>query len=58
MQIVPLTLGNLDRVVLVEQEAGSAGWSRAQFEKELSLDFSRFFVLQQDRNILGYGVYW
>jgi len=58
MMIVPFTAEELDRVSLVEQSVGGAGWTRAQFEKELSIPFSRFFVLQKDRNILGYGGYW
>ena len=56
--VKPLTRNALDPVAGIERVAGEARWSRAQFEKELSSQISRFFVLQKGCNILGYGGYW
>src|SRR3989338_10987232 len=56
--VKPLTPNALDPVAGIERVAGEARWSRAQFEKELSSQISRFFVLQKGCNILGYGGYW
>jgi ribosomal-protein-alanine N-acetyltransferase len=56
--IVPLTPESLDAVAGIETHASDTHWSRAQFEKELSSPIARFFVLQEQRNILGYGGYW
>jgi [ribosomal protein S18]-alanine N-acetyltransferase len=55
---VRLAPETLDGVAAIEKTGGSAGWSRGQFEKELALPMSRFFVLQQADNILGYGGFW
>ncbi len=54
----PLSPETIDPVATLEMEAGDVRWSRAHFEKELSLPLSRFFVLQLAGNILGYGGYW
>ena len=56
--LAPLTTDAIDPVFAIEQEAGDARWSRSQFEKELTLPISRFFVLREGPNILGYGGYW
>ncbi|MFA5975768.1 MAG: ribosomal protein S18-alanine N-acetyltransferase [Elusimicrobiota bacterium] len=48
----------LESVAALENRAGDVRWSRAQFEKELSLPMSRFFVMTQDHALLGYGGYW
>ncbi len=58
ISIVPITRADLDTVVLIEKKAGDAGWSRANFESELTSKLARFFVLRQGFNILGYGGYW
>ena len=42
----------------LEKSAGDVGWSRIQFEKELLLPVSRFFVLTVGRALAGYGGYW
>jgi [ribosomal protein S18]-alanine N-acetyltransferase len=53
-----MTRDMLDPVAAIEQHSGDVGWTRGQFEKELTLPMSRFFVLQQGGNILGYGGFW
>lgn len=68
MMIVPLESDHLDSVTAIEEEDGDARWTRAQFEKELSQEVGRFFVvLGSDPTatatggqtpILGYGGYW
>jgi len=58
LTIEPLTLNDIGPVSALEQAAGDVGWSRAQFEKELTMAISRFFVLRDGPNILGYGGYW
>ena len=56
--LTPLTPDVIERVATLESLAGDAHWSRAQFEKELHLLMSRFFVLRMGPDILGYGGYW
>jgi ribosomal-protein-alanine N-acetyltransferase len=56
--LVPLTPEALDEVAAIEQQGGDVGWTRVQFEKELSLPMSRFFVGLEEDNILGYGGFW
>lgn len=58
MKIVPLAPEFVDPLAELEKAAGDAGWSRAQFEKELSLEMSRFFVVMMDNQVSGYGGYW
>jgi ribosomal-protein-alanine N-acetyltransferase len=68
MMMLPLEAGHLDQVAEIETKDGDAHWSRAQFEKELSGEFRRFFVvLESDPTptetggqtpILAYGGYW
>jgi len=60
MRIEPLEADHLDPVAAIEAKDGDAHWSRAQFEKELSGEFRRFFVVldSDPPEILGYGGYW
>jgi ribosomal-protein-alanine acetyltransferase len=55
--IVPLGQEHLDDVAAIEERDGDAHWTRAQFEKELSHEVGRFFVMGQTP-ILAYGGYW
>jgi ribosomal-protein-alanine N-acetyltransferase len=65
--IVPLAQEHLDDAAAIEERDGDAHWTRAQFEKELSGEFRRFFIVQGSDpergltpavDILGYGGYW
>ena len=68
MRIVPLETDSLDAVASIEAEDGDVHWSRAQFEKELSGEFRRFFVVLEGSDperglspavdVLAYGGYW
>lgn len=60
MMIVPMEHDHLDAVALIEEKDGDAHWTRAQFEKELSGEFRRFFVALEppSLDILAYGGYW
>jgi ribosomal-protein-alanine N-acetyltransferase len=58
MKIVPMEPGHLDEVASIETEDGDVHWSRPQFEKELSGEFRRFFVVLEEPDILAYGGYW
>src|SRR5579862_6760783 len=60
MMIVPLTADQLDSVAVIEAKDGDAHWTRAQFEKELTGEFQRFFVVMEppEPDILAYGGYW
>jgi [ribosomal protein S18]-alanine N-acetyltransferase len=60
MRIEPLEADQLDAVTAIEAKDGDAHWARAQFEKELSGEFRRFFVVVESDppDILGYGGYW
>ena len=58
LQIIPLSGKNAGAVAAIEERAGDVRWSRAQFEKELTLPFSRFYVLLRDNEVVGYGGFW
>ena len=60
MMMAPLETDHLDPVTALEVRDGDAHWTRAQFEKELSGEFRRFFVVVKppDTDILAYGGYW
>jgi ribosomal-protein-alanine N-acetyltransferase len=58
MKMVPLVPDYLEAVTHLESTAGDVGWSRAHFEKEASLPFSRFFVLILEEQVCGYGGFW
>lgn len=51
---------HLDRVAAIEAREGDVHWTRSQFEKELSGEFRRFFVVVEEEasDILAYGGYW
>ena len=57
MQVL-FTADHLDRVAAYEALEGDARWSRSQFEKELTLPMSRFYVVFEDQEIAGYGGFW
>ncbi len=48
---------DVEAVYIIEQE-GRGRWNRRQFSDELSLDFSRFRVLDLDGEIVGFSVAW
>lgn len=56
--ITPFTPKHLEAVAVLELQAGDVQWSRAQFEKELSLSISRFVVFVEGDAVWGYGGYW
>ena len=58
LTICPMRAEDLDAVAVLEKTGGDVGWSRAQFEQELVLPLSRFLVLREGINILGYGGFW
>jgi [ribosomal protein S18]-alanine N-acetyltransferase len=57
-RIEPLQPADVTAIAAIEEVDGDVHWSAGQFEKELTLDFSRFFVLRDEGNILGYGGFW
>jgi ribosomal-protein-alanine N-acetyltransferase len=60
MMMVPLEFDHLEAVTAIEAKDGAAHWSREQFQKELSGEFHRFFVVVEPDapDILAYGGYW
>jgi ribosomal-protein-alanine N-acetyltransferase len=60
LSLRPAVLEDLPRVLEIERESYPEPWSRAHFEGEFSLPYSRFFVLTDDETdtvVLGYIVY-
>lgn len=51
------TEADLDAVYAIEQD-GHARWNRRQFADELGLAFSRFYVMEDDGDIIGFAVAW
>lgn len=58
MHIVPLAPQHLEQVADLEAQAGDVQWTRGQFERELSIPFSRFWVLEEEDQVIGYGGFW
>jgi ribosomal-protein-alanine N-acetyltransferase len=58
LTVEPLTRELLNQVAALEEQAGDVHWTHAQFEREITLPMSRFFVLCREGNILGYGGFW
>lgn len=58
MTIRRLRLEDLEEVSAREAAEGDTRWSRVQFEKELVLPQSRFYVLVCQEGIAGYGGFW
>jgi ribosomal-protein-alanine N-acetyltransferase len=48
----------IEPAAALERLAGDVGWTKAHFEKELSLAMSRFYVVARDAELLGYGGFW
>ena len=60
MKVVPLEADHLDALAAIEASDGDVHWTRAQFAKELSGEFRRFFVVVDEGSpdVLAYGGYW
>jgi len=60
MKMAPLDVDQVDEIAGIEATDGDSHWTREHFEKELTGEFRRFFVAQEDESpdILGYGGYW
>jgi ribosomal-protein-alanine N-acetyltransferase len=59
LEIIPMTLADLDEVLEIERDSFSTPWSRDGFRQEIN-DPSRSFsiVAKQKGCIVGYGVAW
>lgn len=49
--------GDIESVYAIEID-GHARWNRRQFADELGLNFSRFYVMEEDGAIVGFAVAW
>lgn len=56
--IIPFHEDLIEEVAALEERDGDAHWTRAHFEKELESEFVRFFVIQEEKTIIGYAGYW
>jgi ribosomal-protein-alanine N-acetyltransferase len=54
----PMVMGDLEQVLVIEQNSFPTPWSTTLFKREMELDFSYFFVLELDREIIGYINFW
>ncbi|QDR79583.1 ribosomal protein S18-alanine N-acetyltransferase [Sporomusa termitida] len=51
--------GDIDEVLIIEQEAFATPWSRAAFEEEIgNNDLAHYLVMTDDSRIVGYGGFW
>ena len=59
-EIVPLQSDDLEQVLVIEGESYVRPWSRASFERELVLPFSRVLIARRsgDGVVLGYICRW
>lgn len=60
LSLRPAVAEDLPRVLEIETESHPEPWARGSFESELSIPYSRFFVLTDDETdtvVLGYIVY-
>jgi ribosomal protein S18 acetylase RimI-like enzyme len=51
-------IGDLDRVMEIEQKSFIAPWSKGMFEETIFSPLSRGFVIEQDNSIGGYSVFY
>lgn len=60
--ILPMSQGDIDEVLKIEDVSFPRPWSRAQFEKELENPFSRSFAARLDKSnnkaLVGYIIIW
>ncbi len=49
---------DLSRVASIEKASYSFPWSEALFARELENPFSRFFVWEEEGEVVGYACYW
>lgn len=57
-KIRPMVTGDIDQVLEIEESSFPTPWSRILFQREIELDFSYIFVIEQNREIIGYVNYW
>ena len=55
-----MTLGDIDQVLLIEQEAFDTPWTREAFEHEMTTNlYSHYLVAEtEDKDIIGYCGMW
>lgn len=58
MIIEPAKIDDIEQIVAIEKESFTDPWTKENFEKELQLKFSHFFVCKEKENVLGYIVFW
>ncbi len=56
--IRPMVMGDLDQVLEIEESSFPTPWSETLFKREIELDFSYIFVLEFNREIIGYVNFW
>lgn len=55
---LPLAVEHLDDVVSIEEQSFPAPWTRALFEREITVPISHFFIVKDNETVIGYGGYW
>ncbi len=58
MIIEPATQEDIDQIIEIEKESFKDPWTKENFEKELKLKFSHFFVCKELSEVIGYIVFW
>ena len=49
---------NLEDVLKIENEVFSDPWPRKFFEEDLKSEYSKYFILEEDDKVIGYGGLW
>ncbi len=57
-KISPLGFDNIDGVYEVEISSFSSPWSKQAFIDEINNPLSRYFVLENENEVIGYGGLW
>lgn len=58
IEICQMTHGDIEEVVIIEEESFSIPWSYRSFEDSLNLPYGRFYVAKIEGKVVGYiGLY-
>jgi len=58
VEIAPMTAGDLDEVLYVEQESFPSAWSRASYERDLANPNSHYYCARLQGKLVGYVGMW
>jgi ribosomal-protein-alanine N-acetyltransferase len=58
LRFVPIAAEHLPAIVAIEREAYPEPWTEGMFREEIRNSNSRFYVVMQGDEVVGYGGFW